>query len=282
MGYYVSSLVVGGLVGRVGVALVTAAAGWRVGLGAITLLPLAATVLMRRRLPAEERRPDAARPSLARALELARSPALLAPTIAGSGLFFAFMGVFSYVDFRLEAPPFELPQSLIALVFVLWIMGTIGPLSGRLAGRIGWQRVGLGALALAASGVTLSLVDALPAVIAGLALVTLGNFAGVTAAQLGVAEATGADRGLASALYFSSYYVCGALGGWLPGFAWESAQWGGVVATVLCAYAIGLVALVASFRRGNGVPPRQGLRGGPVRVAFSRRSPGGGEDGPGA
>jgi YNFM family putative membrane transporter len=251
MGYYVSSLVVGGLVGRVGVALVTAATSWRLGLAAVTLLPLAAAILMRRRLPPEDERP-AREGTLSpqRALELARNPALLAPTVAGSGLFFAFMGVFSYVDYRLESPPFELPPELIGLVFVLWIMGTIGPLSGRLAGRVGWQRVGLGALLLAAGGVGLSLIDVLGVVILGLALVTLGNFAGVTAAQLGVAQSTGADRGLASALYFSSYYLCGALGGWLPGLAWESAQWSGVVLVVLCAYAVGLVALLASFARG--------------------------------
>jgi YNFM family putative membrane transporter len=161
------------------------------------------------------------------------------------------MGAFSYIDFRLEAPPFSLPPSLIGLVFVLWIMGVIGPLSGRLAGRVGWPRVALGALLLAAAGVSLSLVDLLPAVILGLALVTLGNFAGVTAAQLGVAQSTGADRGLASALYFSSYYLCGALGGWLPGLAWEDARWGGVVAAVLGAYAVAFAALLVAVRRSS-------------------------------
>ena len=53
MGYYISALVAGGLVGRVGVALLTAATSWRVALGALALLPLASTLLMRRRLPAE-------------------------------------------------------------------------------------------------------------------------------------------------------------------------------------------------------------------------------------
>src|SRR5919204_196135 len=51
MGYYVSSMILGGLVGRLGVALVTAAAGWRVAMGTLALLPLAATLLMLRSLP---------------------------------------------------------------------------------------------------------------------------------------------------------------------------------------------------------------------------------------
>ena len=50
-------------------------------------------------------------------------------------------------------------------------------------------------------------------------------------------------------MYFSTYYVAGALGGWLPGFAWESAGWGGVAAAVLAAYAVALVALVVTRRR---------------------------------
>ena len=51
MGLYVSALVLGGLVGRVGVALLTAATSWRVALGAVAALPLAATLVMRRSLP---------------------------------------------------------------------------------------------------------------------------------------------------------------------------------------------------------------------------------------
>ena len=39
MGYYVTALVAGGIVGRVGVGLLTAAAGWRWALGALVVLP---------------------------------------------------------------------------------------------------------------------------------------------------------------------------------------------------------------------------------------------------
>jgi predicted MFS family arabinose efflux permease len=172
------------------------------------------------------------------------------------------MGVFSYVDYRLEAPPFGLPQSLVGLVFVLWAMGMVGPFAGRLAGEAGWRRVALGGVALAAGGVTLSLANWLPAVLCGLALVTLGNFSGVTAAQLGVADATASDRGLASAMYFSSYYLAGALGGWLPGLAWEAGGWGAVALAVLTAYALALVGVLVTRGR-NGAPPRQGSAAAP-------------------
>ena len=252
MGYYISALVAGGLVGRVGVALLTAGVGWRVALGALTLLPLGATLLMRRGLPPEpagERRTT--RLSLREARRVLGNRTLLAASIGGSALFFAFLGAFSYIDFRLERPPFSLSPSVTALVFLVWIMGAAGPGAGRLAGRHGWHVVALAGLGLAATGIGLSLLDFLPLVIVGLALITLGNFSGVTAAQLGVADATEQDRGLASALYFSLYYVAGALGGYLPGLAFERWEWPGVAALALLAYALGALAVVvlASPRR---------------------------------
>jgi len=249
MGYYIAALVAGGLVGRVGVALLTAATSWRVALGALALLPLASTLLMRRGLPPE---PSAGRRttplSVREAGRVLRNPVLLAATVAGSALFFAFLGTFSYIDFRLERPPFSLSPSLSALVFLVWAMGVSGPAAGRLAERRGWHVVALGGLGLAAGGVALSLTDFLPLVLLGLALITLGNFSGVTGAQLGVAASAEQDRGLASALYFSVYYVAGALGGYVPGLAWERWEWPGVAALALAAYAAGALA-VAWWRR---------------------------------
>ena len=67
MGLYVSALVLGGLVGRVGVALLTAATTWRVALGAVAALPLAATLVMRRSLP-----PETVGPAVGRAVAAAR------------------------------------------------------------------------------------------------------------------------------------------------------------------------------------------------------------------
>jgi YNFM family putative membrane transporter len=58
-----------------------------------------------------------------------------------------------------------------------------------------------------------------------------------------MAGATERDRGLASALYFSAYYLAGALGGYLPGLAFERWEWPGVAALALGAYAIGACAV---------------------------------------
>src|SRR5439155_845259 len=116
-----------------------------------------------------------------------------------------------------------------------------------LADAVGWRW----AIAVAAAGLALSLPSSLPSLVIGLALVTLANFSGVTAAQLGVTRATAVDRGAASAVYFSFYYGVGSLGAYLPGLAWEHYGWNGVAVT--CFAALGVAAaglsLTGALRR---------------------------------
>jgi YNFM family putative membrane transporter len=246
VGLYTSSLVAGGLVGRIGVALLTDVAGWRAALGALALLPLGATLAMRRLLPPDPAGGAASdRVDRAAVALLLRNRTLIAATVAGSSLFFGFVAAFSYVDYRLERAPFSLPPAAASLVFVLWIFGVVGPGAGRLAGSVGWRRVALAALGLSAAGLALARVASLPFLALGLALFALANFAGVTAAQCGVARATEQHRGVASALYYSTYYVAGGLGGYVPGRAYEAFGWSGVVLLALAGFAVGVLALTA-------------------------------------
>jgi len=181
-----------------------------------------------------------------------RTPILLRATVAGSAFYFTFFGCFSYVVYRLERPPFGLGPAAESLIFVLWILGAAAPALGRLADRLGWQRLGFLALGLAALGLGLSLPATLPTLVAGLALVPLANFSGVTAAQLGVVGSASVDRGVASAVYCSLYYAIGSLGAYLPGLAWERYGWEGVAVTGFAALAAaGAVLLLAGALRGS-------------------------------
>jgi MFS transporter, YNFM family, putative membrane transport protein len=242
MGYYVSSLVAGGLLGRVGVALLTAAFGWRLAVGSMALLPLAATIIMSRSLP-EVASFEPTRVTRRALAEHLRNRALILTTVGGSCMFFAFVGVFTYVAYRLEAPPFSYSQEESGLIFLLWLTGVIGPVAGRLAERVGWRRVGLLAASVGVGGVLLSGPATLPTLVVGLGLLTMAMFSGATAAQLGVGAVATHNRGLASAMYFSAYYVSGALGAYLPGIAWEAWRWPGVMAVALASLGVALAAL---------------------------------------
>ena len=129
-------------------------------------------------------------------------------------------------------------------------MGLIGPAAGRVAERVGWRRLAFAAVACSATGMLLTLSNALPVLVLGLALVAAAMFSGVTAAQLGLGDVVRADRGSATALYFSIYYGAGAVGAYLPGLAWQEWGWGGVAASGFATLAMATACIaVAGPRR---------------------------------
>jgi len=246
MGYYVSALVAGGLVGRLGVALASAVVGWRVAIGGLALLPLAAVLAMRRGLPEPELPPRGG--GIARHLTNRR---LLGVSVGGGALFFTYVGTFTYVTFRLVEPPFSFSVAAASLVFLLWLTGLVAPLAGRIAERVGWRRLALGTVVLSAAGVLLTLPNVLPLLVLGLGCIAGAMFTGYTATQLGVSDVARVDRGAATAVYFGIYYSGGALGAYLPGLAWQAWGWGGVATTGLVALVVA-AAGIASAGAGTG------------------------------
>jgi MFS transporter, YNFM family, putative membrane transport protein len=232
MGCYLSSLVAGGLIGRVGVALASEVVGWRLSLAALALLPGVAALLMHYAIP-QSASPAKEKQELTAVMRLLGNRALLLATLGGCALFFSFVGVFSFVTYYLEAPPFSLSPALGSLIFLLWSLGAVGPVAGAVADRIGWRATLVGALTGSLLALPLSLVGTLPAVVAALAVLTVAMFSGATAAQIGVATASESDQGSASAIYYSCYYTCGAFAAYLPGVAWQWWGWPGVTGVAL-------------------------------------------------
>ena len=257
MGVYVSALVVGGLIGRLGIAFLAAAVGWRWAVGGLAVLPAAAAVVMHRSLP--DVGPPARSGSRGGGVPAQlRNGLLLRIGVAGGALFFTFVGVFSYAVFRLRHAPFNLGGTASALIFVFWLLGAVGPFAGKYAERVGWRRVAFAAVACCLAGVALTIPPFLPTFALGLALVTLAMFSGVTALQLGITAAAVVDRGAASAVYFSLYYGAGAVGGYVPGLAWQAWHWDGVAAAGLAAASLAGASLLSS--RGTASVRRRASR----------------------
>ena len=148
--------------------------------------------------------------------------------------------------------------AVTSLIFLLWLLGAVGPFAGRLADRLGWRRATGLAVGCAGAGIALTWPATLPTFALGLALLTLAMFSGVTALQLGAMTASAVDRGAASAVYFSIYYGSGAFGAYVPGLAWQAWRWDGVAGVGLGAVALAAASLLSS--RGTASARRRASR----------------------
>ena len=246
VGWYTVSLIVGGLVGRLGVAFASSVIGWRGALAVLALFPLAALVVMARGLPAAAARH--------RVAETGRfiTRRIAAATLTGPAVYFIFVGVFTFIGYRLESAPFSRSPTAVSFVFVAWVMGAVAPFAGARSERVGWAPVAAAGIVSAAAGVAMTVSGHLTAIVAGLVLVTLGMFIVVTAAPIGISTARGVRAARASSVYYSVYYSAGALGAFLPGLAWQAFGWDGVAATCGIAVAVATAGAVLGLIDGGG------------------------------
>jgi MFS transporter, YNFM family, putative membrane transport protein len=175
-----------------------------------------------------------------------RSPRLLAAFGVGFCILFAFVGGFTYVNFVLARPPLALGMMQIGLVYLVFAPSILTtPLAGFLVARIGPRMAIWFGLAVAMIGVAALLVLKLPVVLSGLALFAVGTFFAQAVATGFVGKAAKSDRGSASGLYLSAYFLGGLAGSAVLGWAFDGLGWN---ACVLCLGAALIVAAVLSSR----------------------------------
>ena len=67
-----------------------------------------------------------------------RNPQLLATYAVGFGMLFNFVALFTYINFVLAAPPFNLSPTLLGAIFVTYLAGAAAVLGlGRAVARFG-------------------------------------------------------------------------------------------------------------------------------------------------
>lgn len=254
---YVTGVVASNLIGRLAAASVADAFGAPASFMLFAALNLAGALLAFAAL-------RAARP-MGSALEIPREPgkvirdhlsnACLRTGFAiGFLILFAFIGVFTYVNFVLAAPPFGLSAMALGLVYVVFLPSMLTtPFAGAVASRFGARRSFILSLALSVAALPLLLMPSLPPVLAGLAIVAAGAFFAQATATGFVARAAKRDRAAASGLYLSSYYFGGLAGATLVGAVYERAGWPSGIA--LAGAALGAAALLAMMLKKSTAEP---------------------------
>lgn len=232
MGSYVAATVAGGLGGRLLGGWIHPPLHWRYAFVSAAAFLAIATVAAARWL---ERGPARAAPVAAHGgfLELLRRPDVLRMCAVAFGSFFVFSSAFNFLPFYLSEPPLQASTEVITLMYLAYVVGIfMGPLAGRLANRMGGgATMALGAMILALS-IAVTLICSLPVIALGLAGICAGFFA-IHAAAVGLLNSRlTAARGRANSLYVLFYYLGGAAGITLSGYAYSRGGWSGVAILV--------------------------------------------------
>jgi predicted MFS family arabinose efflux permease len=248
---YIAGNVASNLFGRLFSAALADTLGLAGNFEAFALLNLAGAVLAAWALKPGMAMPRAAdaEPAGAPLAELRRhlaQPALRASFAIGLLILFAFIGIFSYVNFVLRAAPIALaPMSLGFVYFVFAPALVLTPLAGRVTARFGVKRSFAVALAFALAGLPFLLAPHLAAVLFGLVLVGAGTFFAQATATGFVGRNAMGHASSASGLYLASYFTGGLAGAAVVGELYVRAGWPAAVAGV----ALALVLALALSRR---------------------------------
>jgi YNFM family putative membrane transporter len=230
MGSYVSATVAGGLSGRLLGGWLHPPLHWRYAFVTASLLLLAATLAAVRGLPRPEP-PQRTRGESGSFREILLQPELRRLLLVPFGGFFVFSSIFNYLPFYLSGPPFRASTQVITFLYLSYLLGVgIGPLAGRLSNRIGNGATIILGSAVLALALAISLIPQWAAVVAALALVCTGHFAMHAAAAGALNRKLTTGRGRANSLYVLAYYLGGACGITLSGYAYSAAGWPGVSA----------------------------------------------------
>jgi MFS family permease len=255
MAAYVAGTVFGGFIGRFLTGLLAAHGNWRLAFVILGVLNLLGALAVRQWLPLAVTFVAAKHifKSFADTWGHLQNPRLLAVCGMGFTVLFSLVGTFTYVSFYLANPPFNLSSAALGGVFFVYLLGcVVTPLAGRFLDRHGFRHTLLLSVGMSLTGLLLTLVHSLPAIITGLAVFSSGMFISQSAATVLTGRVARHARSAAAGLYVTFYYIGGSAGTVVTSWFWTKAGWPGC---------IGLFAAVSLATLGFG------LLGGKIKVS---------------
>jgi MFS transporter, YNFM family, putative membrane transport protein len=232
---YVTGNVASNLLGRLMSAALANQFGVAGNFHAFAALNLAGAVLVFFALRGASAAPAAAgmRTQLSIWMEHLRNPALRLAFTLGFLILFAFLGVFTYVNFVLVRTPLSLSPMTLGLVYFVFLPAIFTtPLAGRAVARVGTRKSLVAALLAAGAGLPLLLAPYLPLVLTGMVLVACGTFFAQAISTGFVGRVATTDRASANGIYLACYFSGGLVGAAVLGQLFDRAGWATAVAAV--------------------------------------------------
>lgn len=236
VGIYTSGSALGGFSGRFLTGIFTDLFGWRIALMILAGMTFAGAIAMSMMLPREKKfvSSEGFAVSVKQMLQHFRNGQLLATYAVGFGVLFCFVLTFTYINFRLAAPPYSLSATALGAIFIVYLGGMVmSPLAGWAVNRFGRRDFIIFVLILWAGGAVLTLAE--PFWLILLALVVCAGCGMVCqAVSTGFVTVTAkVGRSSAVGLYVTSFYTGGSFGAALGGLAWTFGGWHACVAVLI-------------------------------------------------
>ena len=251
MGSYVSATVAGGLGGRLLGGWIHPPLHWRWAFITAAVFVLVSALAAVCWLPPGEPLAQDSEDDLGFLAILGRRE-LRRTFLVAFGAFFVFSSGFNYLPFYLSGPPFNLPVQVITLMYLAYIVGIgIGPVAGAISNRLGNGATMMGGASVFALALLLTLVKSVGLIAFALFLVCGGFFAIHASAAGSLNRRLSGGRGRANSLYVLFYYLGGACGITLSGWAYGLAGWLGVAALGLVVLSIPLVSGFRDLRENR-------------------------------
>ena len=243
IGLYISGNAIGGMTGRIFTATVCEYVSWRAALGAIGILCFMVSLYFAKSLPKSTnftRRPFQASYLFSSLYRQLLDPGLLCLFGISFLIMGSFITLYNYVTFRLLEPPYFLSQSLVSLIFLVYLLGSFSSsMVGHQVERFGRGRMLFLTMGTMLLGALATLSQSLTVIVAGIGIFTCGFFGAHTIASSWVGSRARSARAQAAALYLFSYYFGSSVSGTIGGLFWSWYGWHGVVLLITVLLALG-------------------------------------------
>lgn len=250
MGLYISGNALGGMSGRIGSALLCDYVSWHSAIAIIGAVSLVVSLVFLKCLPTSTnflQRRFQLRYLFTSLFQHMHEPSLLCLY----GLAFLTMGgfvsLYNYIGFRLLAPPYNLSQFQVSLIFLVYLLGSFSSgIVGRLIHHYGRPFMIRLTLTVMLAGTLITLAGSLPLIVCGVGIFTCGFFSAHAIASSWVGRRARTAKAQASSLYLFCYYLGSSISGTAGGVFWMYYGWNGVAAmiTMLIMAAFGVALLL--------------------------------------
>ena len=251
MGSIVASGTLGVILGRVSMGVLTSIIGWQYSFRIVSFVLFFLIALTFFSLVEKDDEKSKKHQKLsklyANSIRLFFDPKILSLLLAGFSLFFGFLGMVTFLTYRLIGPPFNFSSGEVGWISFAGITALIAPFAGNLSQRIGTNKIIFSSLLVCLlSFQIMGWFQSITLTVFGLLLLFLGVYAFQPVLFLLVGQNVPKESiGSASSLYILFCIGGGSLSSIFLGPVWRSYGWHGI--TTLCSISVLISLLILSI-----------------------------------